>query len=89
LLVTLITDAGLKDFAGLSALEQLFLDDSHITDAGLKHLYGLKTLKVVVVGGAEISADGVAELRVALPSSTVVRTGKVGARASAAVSSGR
>ena len=72
---THITDAGLLALTGLVDLEQLFLDETDVTDAGLKHLCGMKSLKVIVVGGANVSAEGVDELRTALPSSTRVRKG--------------
>ena len=40
-----MTDAGLKELAGLKNLQSLNLDDTKVTDAGLKELAGLKSLQ--------------------------------------------
>jgi internalin A len=42
---TQITDAGLKELAGLNNLQWLDLTGTRITDAGLKELAGLKNLQ--------------------------------------------
>jgi hypothetical protein len=67
---TKITDAGLKELAGLKNLQTLHLNGTEITDAGLKELAGLKSLQVLSfleTGGTNVTDAGVEELRKALP----------------------
>ena len=40
-----MTDAGLKELAGLKNLQTLDLGGTQVTDAGLKELAGLKSLQ--------------------------------------------
>ena len=42
LVVSSVTDAGLKELAGLKSLQSLSLHNTQVTDAGLKELAGLK-----------------------------------------------
>ena len=42
---TQVTDAGLKELAGLTELQLLDLEGTQVTDAGLKELAGLKKLQ--------------------------------------------
>lgn len=64
-----VSDAGMTHLAGLSELEQLWLDGTSVTDAGLAHLKGLSNLKELwlretVVGDAGLShLKGLKELR--------------------------
>ena len=45
-----MTDAGLKELAGLKSLQMLNLDSTKVTDAGLKELAGLKSLQTLNLG---------------------------------------
>ena len=42
-----MTDAGLKELAGLKSLQTLNLSNTKVTDAGLKELAGLKSLQAL------------------------------------------
>ncbi len=42
-----MTDAGLKELAGLKSLQLLYLAGTQVTDAGLKELAGLKSLQML------------------------------------------
>ena len=42
-----MTDAGLKELAGLQELQTLDLGGTQVTDAGLKELAGLKSLQTL------------------------------------------
>ena len=42
-----MTDAGLKELAGLKSLQSLNLQHTKVTDAGLKELAGLKSLQTL------------------------------------------
>jgi hypothetical protein len=70
---TKVTDAGLKELAGLKGLKELDLDDTQVTDAGLKELAALKELKELGLFGTKVTDAGVAELRKALPTLTIKR----------------
>ena len=45
-----VTDAGLKELAGLKSLQSLILNGTQVTDAGLKELAGLKSLQTLDLG---------------------------------------
>jgi hypothetical protein len=64
---TQLTDAGLKELAGLANLQRLDLRHTKVTDAGLKDLTGFKRLKELRVGGTRITDAGVMQLQKALP----------------------
>ena len=64
---TQVTDAGLKDLAGLKQLQTLDLFGTQVTDAGLKHLAGLKRLRTLVLGSTQVTGKGKADLKKALP----------------------
>jgi hypothetical protein len=68
------TDDGLAHLSGLTKLTSLWigLGETKITDAGLRHLHGLKRLKTVDVQGSPVTADGMAELRSAIPNIRIV-----------------
>ena len=67
-----MTDAGLKELAGLKNLQSLDLWYTGITDAGLKELAELKSLQVLNLPSLVTDA-GVAELQRALPTLKIVR----------------
>src|SRR5439155_954434 len=63
-----VTDAGLKNLAGLGKLSMLGLRGARgVTDAGLKELSGLKNLAALHLRGTRLTDAGVAWLRKALP----------------------
>lgn len=72
-----ISDAGLTDLEGLDQLEQLYLSGSHVhvTDAGLKHLEGLTTLKRLSLVQTDVTENGIAELKRALPGLNISASG--------------
>lgn len=63
---TSITDAGLVHLKKLNKLRVLHLHGTSITDAGLEHLKELVNLETLRLGN-NVSALGVAQLRLALP----------------------
>ena len=62
-----VTDAGLKDLAGLKQLQWLNLTKTQVTDAGLKHLAGLKQLRLLLLTNTKVTDKGIADLKKALP----------------------
>ena len=64
---TKVTDAGVKELAGLKNLEQLRLSGTAVTDAAVKDLSGMKSLRMLDVGGSKISEAGLEALEKALP----------------------
>ena len=62
-----VTDAGLKDLAGLKSLQSLALGGTPVTDAGLKELAGLTSLQSLYLYDTKVTDAGVAELQKALP----------------------
>ena len=59
---TQVTDAGLKELAGLKSLQMLDLRHTQITDAGLKELAGLKNLQVLSLSNTKVTDAGLKEL---------------------------
>jgi Leucine-rich repeat (LRR) protein len=59
---THVTDAGLKELAGLKGLKTLSLRGTHVTDAGLKELAGLKNLQWLNLSGTHVTDAGLKEL---------------------------
>jgi hypothetical protein len=70
---TNVTDDQLADLAPLSRLKILWLSKTEISDVGLKHLHDLASLQVVYLHGALATAEGVEDLRRALPECHVAR----------------
>ncbi|HVS37946.1 MAG TPA: hypothetical protein VMS17_20470 [Gemmataceae bacterium] len=67
-----MTDAGLKELAGLKQLQALYIGDTAVTDAGLKELAALKQLKRLdLVHCKGVTDAGVAELKKALPGADI------------------
>ena len=65
---TQVTDAGLEQLKELSNLKHLDLNDNiHVTDAGLEHLKGLTNLVYLDLNDTQVTAEGRAMLRKALP----------------------
>jgi hypothetical protein len=62
-----ITDAELKEIAGLSNLQVLFLGDAKVTDNGLDELARLKDIQTLIVGDTQATCAGLAELQKKLP----------------------
>lgn len=66
-----VTDRGIPKLASLVNLEWIHLGGTGITDACLDDLAQLKSLKELIVTKTEITEQGVAKLRAALPECTV------------------
>ena len=69
---TAITDAGLKEVAKLTKLKELALgsisrSSSIITDAGLKEVAKMENLTSLVLSYTAITAEGITQLKKALP----------------------
>ncbi len=60
--LTKVTDAGLKELAGLKNLQALYLAGTQVTDAGLKELAGRKSLQTLDVRGTKVTDVGLKEL---------------------------
>jgi hypothetical protein len=69
-----VTDAGLKELAGLTKLRELKLDNTQVTDAGLKELAGLIQLIHLDLRNTTVTDTGVAELKQALPGCEILWT---------------
>ena len=59
---TQVTDARLKELAGLQSLQTLYLDGTNVTDTGLKELAGLKSLQHLNLAGTKVTDAGLKEL---------------------------
>jgi hypothetical protein len=69
---THVTDEGLKHLEGLTNLEEwLGLVGTDVTDAGLKHLEGLAKLRSLNLRQTKVTAEGVRELKRALPNTDI------------------
>jgi Leucine-rich repeat (LRR) protein len=60
--VTEVTDAGLKELAGLRGLSYLDLAFTPVTGAGLKELAALKALSSLGLGGTRVTNEGLKKL---------------------------
>jgi len=70
---TTITDAGLAQIKGLTALRGLHIDDTLVSDAGLAHLKGMSRLETLNLAGSRVTDGGVLNLERALPSVQIHR----------------
>ena len=59
---TKVTDAGLKEVAGLKRLLTLNLANTQVTDAGLKELAGLQRLATLNLANTQVTDAGIKEL---------------------------
>ena len=57
-----VTDAGLKDLAGLKSLEVLHLGNTKVTGAGLKELAGLESLQALYLYDTPLTDAGLKHL---------------------------
>src|SRR5207248_3054898 len=53
-----VTEAGLKELAGLKSLQTLYLSGPRVTDVGLKELAGLNSLQTLDLSGAPVTDAG-------------------------------
>jgi internalin A len=60
--LTKVTDAGLKELAGLKSLQALYLAGTQVTDAGLKEAAGLKSLQTLDVRRTKVTDAGLKDL---------------------------
>jgi hypothetical protein len=58
-----ITDAGLKELAGLKGLQDLGLGHTKVTDAGLKHLLALRELRALNLNFTAVSDEGLKHIK--------------------------
>ena len=58
-----LSDVGLAQISGLTALKTLTLKNTGVTDAGLKHLEGLTRLKSLALEGTRVSDAGLSHLQ--------------------------
>ena len=68
-----VTDAGVKELAGVKTLQSLNLWNTQVTDMGLKELADLKSLRFLSLKYTQVTDAGVAELRKALPNCNISR----------------
>src|SRR4051794_25430208 len=59
---TQVTDAGLKDLAGLKRLQSVVLDHTRVSDAGLKHLGRLESLQRLTLIRTQVTDAGLKDL---------------------------
>ena len=59
---TKMTDAGLKELAGLKSLQALYIAGTQLTDAGLKELAGRKSLQTLDVRRTKVTDAGLKEI---------------------------
>ena len=57
-----VTDAWLKELAGLKSLQTLGLSFTSVTDVGLKEVAKLKQLQSLYLGNTKVSDTGLKEL---------------------------
>jgi len=68
-----VTDAGLARLRGPNRLlETLGLNNTEVTDDGLAYLKDLTKLKLLYLSGAQVTEEGVADLKRALPGLKIV-----------------
>ncbi len=60
--LTKVTDAGLKELAGLKSLRALYLAGTQVREAGLKEVAGLKSLQTLDVRWTAVTDAGLKEL---------------------------
>jgi internalin A len=70
---TALSDAGLKELAGLNQLRFLDVNSTKITDAGLKELAGLKNLRELRAFNTKVTDAGGAALQKELPTCKILR----------------
>jgi Leucine Rich repeat len=65
---TTVSDVGLATIGKIHTLTELNVENAgEITDVGLQHLHELKSLKALFLGDSKYSAEGLKELKRALP----------------------
>jgi len=57
-----VTDAGLKELAGLTGLQSLNLSGTKVTDAGLTELTGIRTLQSLELRNTKVTEAATEEL---------------------------
>ena len=67
------TDAELVHLKGLTKLEVLWLNNTHITDAGLVHLKGLTKLEGLGLDHTQVTDEAMENLQQALPNCDIRR----------------
>lgn len=70
---TSVTDAGLQQMRGLTALRVLGLSDTGVTDAGLAHVLGLPRLQALFLDGTRVTERFTHEIESTYPALTISR----------------
>jgi sugar lactone lactonase YvrE len=60
-------DAGVKQLSGMTTLEELTLNSGKVTDSSIEIISSLKSLRTVNLSGTQITGEGKARLKRALP----------------------
>jgi sugar lactone lactonase YvrE len=60
-------DAGVKHLSGMTTLEELTLNSGKVTDSSIENISSLKSLRAVNLSGTQITGEGKARLKRALP----------------------
>jgi hypothetical protein len=62
-----VTDAGLKELAGMKSLRTLDLGSTHVTGTGLRELVRMESLQILGLGDPNVTKDDTDQLQKALP----------------------
>ena len=73
-----ITDEGVLNLQAVKSLGRLYLKDTQITDAGLGHFAKIERLHVLDLTGTQVTAEGIAKLKEALPRCNITWDGNAG-----------
>jgi len=58
-----VSDKGLEHLAGLSNMEELYLNGTNVTDSGIEHIVRLKSLKHLDISGTGVTDEGLKALQ--------------------------
>jgi hypothetical protein len=72
---TQVSDNGLRQLMDMPKLDNVDLTNTSITDAGLEFLSKIKTLEYLHVEGTRVTANGISQVRSALPNCEVAWDG--------------
>jgi hypothetical protein len=72
---TQVSDNSLRQLMDMPKLDNVDLTNTSITDAGLEFLSKIKTLEYLHVEGTRVTANGISQVRSALPNCEVAWDG--------------
>ncbi len=67
-----VNDRDIARLADCTELKWLVLDNTDVSDAGLAVLHGMTKLRRIYIRGSRVTAEGVEQLKAALPDATVL-----------------